>query len=48
MSKHEHWCKPCGKKIFKWGVILYAVHWVLHAVVLVLWPALGVLLLGLL
>jgi hypothetical protein len=48
MSKHDHWCKPCGKKVLKWGVILWVLHLGLHVVAWCVSPALGAALLVLL
>jgi hypothetical protein len=47
LHKHEHWCKPCGKKILKWGCVVYVAHWVLHGLAFLLSPAFGLWLLAL-
>lgn len=47
MSKHEHWCKPCVKSVLKWGVVLYLLHFVIHGIIYIFNPLLGLLSLGL-
>jgi hypothetical protein len=47
MSEHEHWCKPCGKKMLKWGCVVYVAHLALHGLAFLVSPAFGLWLLAL-
>jgi len=41
-------CKPCVRRVIKWGAIIYVGHWVLHGIAFLISPALGAWLLLLL